>query len=198
MWLNNQVMKILIAIMFIVTSLLLQMATNAVSQDSTLYMSPSAAVAKGKAPGMTWKLLSDNNGVKEYAIVFAKDDEVLSGTTGFAVQQHVASARFTAIGALKEGTFGWFDPKRNQYKLNTIRQQIELVSLIGDIANYNGIPVVHTHCSVALADGSMQGGHLVKAITYPTVELFMTVFSTPLQKTLDNETGLKLIQTDLK
>jgi predicted DNA-binding protein with PD1-like motif len=44
----------------------------------------------------------------------------------------------------------------------------------------------------------MQGGHLVKAITYPTVELFMTVFSTPLQKTLDNETGLKLIQTDLK
>jgi predicted DNA-binding protein with PD1-like motif len=190
---NHQVMKTSVVLLFVAAAVFFQLATNIVEQESTSYSSPSAAVARGKAPGMTWKLLSDNNGVKEYMLVFAKDDEVLSGITDFATQQHVVAARFTAIGALKEGTFGWFDPRLKQYKLNTIHQQMELVSLVGDIAIYNGNPVVHAHCAVSLSDGGMQGGHLIEAITYPTVELFMTAYPTPLGKTLDKETDLKLI-----
>jgi predicted DNA-binding protein with PD1-like motif len=198
MQVNNRVMKTSIVLLFVVAAIFLELATNIAAQQCTSYLSPSAAVAKGKAPGLTWKLLSDSNGVKEYALVFAKGDEVLSGLTDFAAQQHVASARFTAIGALKEGTFGWFDPKQKQYKLNTIHQQMELISMVGDIANYEGSPVVHAHCGVSLSGGSMLGGHLIEAIAYPTVELFMTVYPTPLQKELDPETGLKLIHPELK
>ena len=190
-------MKLSFILLFVVAALVLELATVTVMLNYPSYMSPSVAGAKGKAPGMTWKLLSDNNGVKQYALVFAKGDEVLSGITDFAMQQHIISARFTAIGALKEGTFGWFDPERKQYKLNTIRQQMELVSLIGDIATYKGTPVVHAHCGVSLSDGCVEGGHLIKAITYPTVELFMTIYQTPLEKTLDNETDLKLIHPEL-
>jgi len=190
-------MRLSYAILFIVVAVILEMATIMVVQKYTSYMPPSAAVAKGKAPGLTWKLLSDNNGIKQYVLVFAKGDEVLSGITDFAAKQHIVSARFTAIGALKEGTFGWFDPERKQYKLNTIRQQMELVSLIGDIATYNGIPVVHAHCGVSISDGCVEGGHLVEAITYPTVELFMTTYQTPLEKALDKETDLKLIHPEL-
>lgn len=170
----------------------------ALAQDTSAYISPSIPVAKGKAPGLTWKLLSDNKDAKEYVLVFAKGDEVLSGITDFAAQQHVAAARFTAIGALNEVTLGWFDPQHKLYKPNNIHQQMEMVSLIGDIAVYNGNPVVHAHCGVALQDGSMQGGHLFKAVTNPTVELFMTVFNTPLEKAVDKETGLKLIHPELK
>jgi hypothetical protein len=54
-------------------------------QDSG-YVSPSAPVSTGKAPGMKVQLLSENAGVKNYAIVLAKDDEVMSGLSDFARQ----------------------------------------------------------------------------------------------------------------
>jgi uncharacterized protein len=191
-------MKKINRLLFAEALLLALSITKIMAQDTSSYISPFAPVAKGKAPGMTYKLLSDNKGIKEYVLVFAKSDEVLSGVSDFAAQQHVASARFTGIGALKEATVGWFDPGRKSYKLNLIRQQVELVSLIGDIGLYNGIPVVHTHFSVGFPDGSMKGGHLIAAVTYPTVELFMTVFPTALQKKLDKETDLKLIHPEIE
>ena len=190
-------MKRHIIIPFIIAALSLMMAATAAAQD-TAYLSPDYVVQKGKAPGMTWKLLSDKNGVKEYAIVFTQGDEVLSGISDFATQQHIVAARFTAIGALKKVTFAWLDPARTQYKLKTLHQQVELVSLIGDIAEFKGNPVVHTHVGLGLSDGSMQGGHLIEGVTYPTVELFMTAFPTPLQKDVDKATGLKLIFPELK
>jgi predicted DNA-binding protein with PD1-like motif len=172
--------------------------TMAQAQDAASYMSPFTAVERGHAPGMTYRLLSDNNGTKEYVLVFAKGDEVISGITDFAVQQRIVSARFTAIGALQEATIAWYDRGLKSYKLMPIDRQVELASLIGDIALYNNMPVIHAHCSLGLPDGSTKAGHVMKAVTYPTVELFMTVFPTPLHKEVDTETDLKLIHPELK
>ena len=125
----------------IIFLLILNSISRINAQDTASYMSTSATVAKGRAPGMKWKLLSDNQGVKEYSLVFAKDDEVLSGILDFAEKQVVKAARFTAIGAFKKATVAWYDVERTAYKLNHINQQVEVVSLIGDIALYEGKPV---------------------------------------------------------
>ncbi|PYK79655.1 MAG: DUF296 domain-containing protein [Verrucomicrobia bacterium] len=157
------------------------------------YLSPSSAVATGKAPGMKVRLLAENRGVKSYAIVLAKGDEVMSGLTDFAKQNKVTSASFTAIGAFSRATVAWFDDSRKEFKLVPIEQQVELVSMIGNIALSGDQPVVHAHVSVASSDGAVRGGHLINAFVFPTLELFMTVYPTPLHKQLDEATGLKLI-----
>jgi len=157
------------------------------------YLSPSSAVATGKAPGMKVRLLAENRGVKRYAIVLAKGDEVMSGLTDFAKQNKVTSASFTAIGAFSRATVAWFDDSRKEFKLVPIEQQVELVSMIGNIALSGDQPVVHAHVSVASSDGAVRGGHLINAFVFPTLELFMTVYPTPLHKQLDEATGLKLI-----
>jgi len=161
------------------------------------YISPSAPVATGKAPGMKVRLLSENGGVKNYAIVLAKGDEVMSGLTDFARQNKVASASFTAIGAFSHATVAWFDEARKEFKLIPIEQQVELVSMIGDIALVNDQPAVHTHVSVASSDGTV-GGHVINAFVFPTLELFMTVYPTPVHKETDEATGLKLIDPLVK
>jgi len=162
------------------------------------YISPSAPVATRKAPGMKVRLLSENGGVKNYAIVLAKGDEVMSGLTDFARQNKVASASFTAIGAFSHATVAWFDEARKEFKLIPIEQQVELVSMIGDIALVNDQPAVHTHVSVASSDGTVRGGHVINAFVFPTLELFMTVYPTPLHKETDEATGLKLIDPLVK
>jgi hypothetical protein len=60
--------------------------------EDQAYRSPSAPVETGKAPGMKFRLLAENGGVKKYVVVLAKGDEVMSGLTDFARQNKVTSA----------------------------------------------------------------------------------------------------------
>jgi uncharacterized protein len=166
-------------------------------KDSTIYSSPFAAIEKGKAPGMKYRLLSEHDGIKEFTLIFAKGDEVLSGVSDFVKQQKVGSARFTAIGALQSAKTAWFDLAKKSYRVNTINKQCELISLIGDIGLYEGTPTVHAHFSVGFETGAVEGGHLIEAVTFPTVELFMTVFPVALDKELDPATDLKLFHPEI-
>jgi predicted DNA-binding protein with PD1-like motif len=167
------------------------------NNDSTVYSSPFTAIEKGKAPGMKYRLLSEHDGIKEFTLIFAKGDEVLSGVSDFVKQQKVGSARFTAIGALQSAKTAWFDLAKKSYKVNIINKQCELISLIGDIGLYEGTPTVHAHFSVGFETGSVEGGHLIDAVTFPTVELFMTVFPIALDKELDPDTDLKLFHPEI-
>ena len=81
----------------------------------------------------------------------------------FAEKYHITSAHFTAIGALNAATLAWFDPKRKMYKKIPIEGQVEVISMIGDIALYQGKPVVHTHVMVGTSDGTTRGGHILDA-----------------------------------
>jgi predicted DNA-binding protein with PD1-like motif len=163
------------------------------AEESMEYLETAKAVPRGKAPGLKIKLLSDSNNIKKYVLVFAPGDEVLSGIADFANKYDVKDAHFTAIGALKKAISGWYDASKKAYKLNHINQQVELVSLIGNISLLNGKPVVHAHFAAGLPDGKVEGGHLIEAYTFPTVELFITVEPTPIYKLLDQHTGLNLI-----
>ena len=147
---------------------------------------------------MKVRLLGENRGAKNYAIVLAKGDEVMSGLTDFARQNKVTSASFTAIGAFSHATVAWFDDSRKEFKLIPIKQQVELVSMIGNIALVNDKPVVHTHVSVASSDGTVRGGHVIDAFVFPTLELFITVYPRALNKQPDQATGLELIDPLLK
>jgi uncharacterized protein len=194
----NQLTLLPVVALALLTSMIEAKAQQRNGGQDEAYVSPSAPVATGKAPGMKVRLLSENGGAKNYAIILAKGDEVMSGLTDFARQNKVTSASFTAIGAFSHATVAWFDDSRKEFKLIPIEQQVELVSMIGDIALVNDQPAVHTHVAVASSDGTVRGGHVINAFVFPTLELFMTVYPTPLHKESDKATGLKLIDPLLK
>jgi predicted DNA-binding protein with PD1-like motif len=194
----NQLTLLPVVALALLTSMIEAKAQQRSGGQDEGYVSPSAPVATGKAPGMKVRLLSENGGAKHYAIILAKGDEIMSGLTDFARQNKVTSASFTAIGAFSHATVSWFDDGRKEFKLIPIEQQVELVSMIGDIALVNDQPAVHTHVAVASSDGTVRGGHVINAFVFPTLELFMTVYPTPLHKESDKATGLKLIDPLLK
>jgi hypothetical protein len=82
------------------------------------------------------------------------------------------------------------------YREIPIDTQVEVLSMIGDIALYQGKPVVHTHMVVGLPDGTARGGHVIEAHVFPTLEVMVTVDPNAMQKQLDKETGLILIDPD--
>jgi hypothetical protein len=59
------------------------------------------------------------------------------------------------------------------YRDIPVDEQVEMISLIGDVGLVNGKPQVHTHGAVGLPDGDVRGGHLLEAIVFPTLEVFL-------------------------
>ena len=167
-------------------------------EKASEYVSPSAAVPRGKAPGMKAQLLNPGDPVKQYAVIFYQGDEAFSGLLEFAEKYQVTSAHFTAIGALNGATLGWFDPQRKMYKKIPINGQHEVIGMSGDIALYRGKPVVHTHMVVGGPDGTTRAGHVLAAYVSPTLEVMVTVDPITMQKRLDPETDLTLIDPALK
>jgi predicted DNA-binding protein with PD1-like motif len=179
------------ACLWIVTCVCAVAAAQSKLHDDTI--SPSRPIPTGKAPGMQVKLVSDTAGEKVYAVIFRKGDEVLSGLTDFAIQYHVGAAHFTGIGAISTATVGWLNLPKKMYNAIHVDQQVEVLSMIGDVALYNGKPVVHAHLVLGKSDGSTVGGHLWEANVNPTLEVFVSVDPVPLQKKPDDESGMKLI-----
>ena len=64
---------------------------------------------------MQAKLLHDQNGLRTYAIVFEKQDEVRKALLEFASTNHFADAHLSAIGAFSEVTLGFFDRQQKAY-----------------------------------------------------------------------------------
>lgn len=144
---------------------------------------------------MKAKLLQDGT-QKTYALIFETDDEVASGLLDFAKRQRLGGSHFTAIGALSEVTLGYFDWEKKEYLKIPIREQVEVVSLVGDVALKDGEPSVHAHMVIAKRDGSAWGGHLLEARVRPTLELILEELPRHLCKTPDAESGLALIDVD--
>lgn len=162
------------------------------------YVAPEQAVPRGKAPKMQVELLNPGDQTKQYAVIFYQGDEAFSGLLEFAEKYHVTSAHFTAIGALSRATLGWFDPQRKMYKKIPINGQHEVIGMSGDIALYQGKPVVHTHMVVGNPDGTTRAGHVLEAYVSPTLEVMVTVDPIAMQKRFDAETDLTLIDPALK
>jgi predicted DNA-binding protein with PD1-like motif len=95
----------------------------------------------------------------------------MAGLTEFAENNQLKGSHFTAIGAFHEALFGWFDGEKKAYKKIPITQQVEVISLVGDIGLIDGKPAVHAHGVVGLPDGTTRGGHLISATVWPTVDL---------------------------
>ena len=129
-----------------------------------------------------------------WAVIFDTGDEVMEGLLAFARANALSASHFSAIGAFSEVVLGYFDWQRKDYRRIPIDEQVEVVSLMGDIALKDGEPQLHAHVVVSKSDGTAWGGHLMKARVRPTLEVIVNESPAHLQRRSDAETGLALIR----
>lgn len=142
---------------------------------------------------MHYKLVDQSP--KTFVLVFEENDELAGGLKQFAAEQKLASSSFTAIGALSSAKLGWLNPATKQYEPSVaLDEQVELLSLIGDIAVSSDGPVVHAHAVVGKRDGTAHGGHLLQARIRPTCEVVLTENPVHLTKVFDPKAGIMLIK----
>lgn len=125
--------------------------------------------------------------------VFDKGDEAADELRSFAVANGIVGASLTAVGAFQSCTLGYFDRDMKEYAKIEVDEQVEVLSFIGDIGEGDDGPIVHAHVVVGLRDGSTVGGHLLRGLVWPTLEVVIRETPAALRRRQDPETGLALI-----
>lgn len=130
---------------------------------------------------------------RTFALIFDHGDEVVSTLEGFAAEHGLDASRFTAIGAFERVMLGYFDWERKDYDRIAVDEQVEVLSLIGDLALDGAKPKLHAHVVLGRRDGSTVGGHLLEATVRPTLEVLLIESPGYLRRVCDPESGLALI-----
>ena len=145
---------------------------------------------------MKTKLLAEG-AQKTYAVVFDAGDEVIQELTQFAKDEGLDAAHFTALGAFARATLGYFDLETQNYVHIPVDEQVEVLSLIGDIAsNQDSQPQIHAHVVVGQRDGTAHGGHILEAYVRPTLEVTLSETPAHLKRRMVKEFGLALIDLE--
>jgi len=85
------------------------------------------------------KQIQQDAGEKTCVLVFSPGDEVVTQLLEFARKQRLDASRFVGIGGFSQVTLGYFEHAKKGYKHIEIDEQVEVLSLVGNIAvSHNG------------------------------------------------------------
>lgn len=120
-------------------------------------------------------------------------EEIAGAITRFAAERRIDAGVVTGIGAAYDVVLGYFDRATREYERRTFTDDMEILSLAGNIALKEGQPFAHVHVTLGRRDFTTIGGHLFEAKAGATCELVVRPLAGPLRRVKDEATGLYLL-----
>ena len=129
---------------------------------------------------------------KGYIIRLDKGEDVFEEIKNFAEQKGITAAEFNGIGAVANVEIGSYNLEKKEYDFRTLKEPLEVVSMIGNVALVDGEQFLHIHAVLSDPDLTCYGGHMNKMLVHVTLEVFLTPHNTKIVRELDEAIGLKL------
>ena len=137
--------------------------------------------------------MSGDPGRRRFFLKIEPGEEVIGTLSAFARKQGITGASLSGIGALRETELGWYDTEECQYLTEIFPENLELLSLTGNLSCSGDRETVHAHALCASRTLSAVGGHLVKATCAVTVEVTVVECGFPLNRAHDETFDLALL-----
>ncbi|MFY1671113.1 PPC domain-containing DNA-binding protein [Plantactinospora sp. WMMB334] len=134
-----------------------------------------------------------DSGRRVVVIAVERGEEAVAAVNEVARRRGISAAQVTAVGGFSGAEVGYFDRQDRDYLRIPVSEQVEVLSLVGDIAEVRGEPALHVHAVLGRRDGSTVGGHLLRGEVWPTLEVVVTEVAASLAKRVDPETGVALL-----
>ncbi len=133
-------------------------------------------------------------GHRPYVLRLDEGEEILGTLEQFLAAQQIRLGYFLAFGGFSRVELDYFNIHTKQYQKRTIGRQLEVVSLLGNVAMQEGRPKIHAHCIVADEHDTTYGGHLGRGEVKPLLEIFLTAIDGELERVEDKERNLHILQ----
>lgn len=143
---------------------------------------------------MKHKALGSQGGARTFLAVFDMEDDVLGALQRLCDGEQLLTARLSGIGGFRSATVGYYDMDEQRYEAIHVNEQVEVLSMLGNVTAYQGRPKIHAHCVLGHRDGRTTGGHLLAGIVRPTLELLVEELPAVLHRRDRPEIGIPLIE----
>lgn len=122
-----------------------------------------------------------------------RGEDILQGMTEVMKARGLTGGIISGIGAVSQAHIGYYNAAARVYEEKMLRENLEIVSLKGNISLKDGQPFPHLHIVLSGADYSTVGGHLFGDTLVFAFEYEIIVFEgDPFVRTFDEDTGLFL------
>ena len=88
----------------------------------------------------------------------------------------------------------YWNPATKEYERIEVAEQVEVLSLAGNLGADGAETKIHAHATLGRRDGSAIGGHVLAATVFPTLEMHVVDYGATVVRGTDEETGLSLIK----
>ncbi len=122
-----------------------------------------------------------------------RGEEVVASLQRLARAESIPGAALTGLGAVDDVTLALYSLADRAYKTIHLAEDLEIVSLTGNLAWAGADPVVHLHGVVSRADGSASAGHVMRAVVSVTLEVMARLYPERIERKPDAAVGLNLL-----
>jgi hypothetical protein len=134
------------------------------------------------------------SGHRPYVLRLDAGEEIISTLEGWLAEQQIHLGYFIAFGGFERVRLEYFNVRTREYQQRDIDHQLEVVSLLGNIALQDGRPKIHAHCIVGDERDQTYGGHLGSGVVRPILEVFLTAIDGALERVEDPDRHLYILQ----
>ncbi|MBI2543342.1 MAG: DNA-binding protein [Candidatus Aenigmarchaeota archaeon] len=127
-----------------------------------------------------------------YIIKLFKGEKIMEYLVKFCEVKKITSGIFHAIGAVLDAEISFYNLKTKEYQWKKFNKPMEITGMTGNVALFEGKPLLHIHLTFSDDKMNVVGGHLKEATVGGTCEIFLTDTKIKMEREYDEETGLKL------
>ena len=128
-----------------------------------------------------------------YVLRLEKGEEILTCIKTVCQKEKIFSGYITGIGASNHAIIGLYKPDTKQYVCATLKEDMEITSLTGNVSHMNDEVYLHLHATFANEQNVVKGGHLNEAFISATAEIFIVPTPGSINRYFDEQIGLNLM-----
>lgn len=121
----------------------------------------------------------------------------MEGLERLAQELELGTTQLTGIGAFSDAVLGYFNDESRDYEKISVTEQVEVLSLIGNVTLNEGKRQAYAHVILGHSDGPL-AGQLISATARPTLEIILTESPQHLERKFDSAVGLQLLNLQNK
>lgn len=137
------------------------------------------------------QIATDN---KLFILRYDKNEDCIAGLITFCQKEGIEAGFFSGLGACSKVTLSYYDLEKKKYLDKTFTEDLEIVSLTGNVARLNHEPAIHAHGVFSDRTYKTYGGHVKQLIVSATCEIHLTKLDGAMNRDFDETTGLNLLQ----
>jgi uncharacterized protein len=121
-------------------------------------------------------------------------ERVAETLLGLLRAEGIGYAVVSGLGAVSQVQLSYWNAESRQYEAHEIEEQLEVVSLTGNVTLRETDPFLHLHVTLGRQDLTVLGGHFNDAVAHPTLEIWLQPENEPVQRVPDAASGLALME----